>query len=57
MLLKYASFLVMKTAMVYGTVLASYNVEDFGLDRLRVLSFEDVEERVREFTAFLDIES
>ncbi len=45
----------LRRAMVYGTIVASYNVEDFSLDRLRTLTVADVESRFREFrqmTAF-----
>jgi cytidine kinase len=49
-----ASFAQMKRAMVYGTVLASYNVEDFGLDRLRTLTWDDVAARHRELVEFLE---
>lgn len=47
------SFVQMKRAMLYGTVLASYNVEDFGLDRLRTLTRADIDERHAEFVRFL----
>lgn len=46
----------MKTAMAYGTVMASYNVEDFGLDRLRTLTWADVEARYDEYRQFLAID-
>jgi hypothetical protein len=35
--------------MVYGSVLASFNVEDFGTDRVRSLSRDEIEERLRDF--------
>lgn len=41
----------MRRAMVYGTVVASFIVEDFGLNRLRRLTRQDVEGRYREFVA------
>jgi len=39
----------LRRAMVYGSVIASYNVEDFSLDRLRTLSAGDLDAR---FDAF-----
>lgn len=47
------SFANLKLAMLYGTVLASYNVEDFGLDRLRTLTRADIDRRHAEFVEFL----
>ena len=35
----------LRKAVVYGSVLASYNVEAFSLERLRALSFDDVARR------------
>ena len=49
------NFRLLKTAMAYGTVLASYNVEDFGLDRVRDLTWDDIESRYEEYTRFLDL--
>ncbi|MEE9391380.1 MAG: PfkB family carbohydrate kinase [Planctomycetota bacterium] len=49
------SFRDLKLAMAYGTVVASYNVEGFGLDRLRTLTFGDVQSRYEEFVIFLDL--
>ena len=39
----------LKKAVVYGSVLASYNVEDFSLNRLRTLTPEDIAARYRAF--------
>jgi sugar/nucleoside kinase (ribokinase family) len=36
----------LKKAMAYGTVAASYNVEDFSLDRLKELQRADIDERL-----------
>lgn len=47
------TFANLKLAMLYGTVLASYNVEDFGLDRLRTLTRADIDRRHAEFVEFL----
>jgi sugar/nucleoside kinase (ribokinase family) len=40
---------VLRQAMAYGSVLASFNVEDFGTERVRALSKEEIEERLRDF--------
>lgn len=37
----------LKSAIVYGSVLASFNVEAFSLERLRTLSMPEVESRLR----------
>ena len=39
----------MRCAMAYGSVLASFNVEDFGTERVQRLSKEEIEERLRDF--------
>jgi sugar/nucleoside kinase (ribokinase family) len=39
----------LRKAVVYGSVLASYNVEKFSLERLRTLSQADIDERYRKF--------
>jgi sugar/nucleoside kinase (ribokinase family) len=39
----------MRRAMIYGSVMASFNVEAFGCDRLEQLSYEDVNARFRQF--------
>lgn len=41
-----------RTAMILGSVLASYSVEDFSLDRFRRLDLSQIRER---FTAFADL--
>ena len=40
---------VLRQAMAYGSVLASFNVEDFGTERVRSLTREEIDERLREF--------
>ena len=42
-----------RLAMAYGTVLASFNVEDFGVNRTASLTLEDVEERLQAFRGML----
>lgn len=48
----------MRQAVVFGSVMASLNVESFSLDRLRSLDYKEIESRYREFkklTHFEDI--
>jgi sugar/nucleoside kinase (ribokinase family) len=42
-------FGVLRRAMAYGSVLASFNVEDFGTERVRSVSREQIDERLRDF--------
>jgi len=44
----------LRRAIVYGSVLASYVVEDFGGRRLRTLGRDDVERRYRQFVALTE---
>lgn len=39
----------LRRAVIYGSVLASFNVEGFSLDRLRTLSREEIEDRFHAF--------
>jgi DNA-binding GntR family transcriptional regulator len=39
---------LLRRAMAYGTALASFNVEEFGTERVARLTGEEVAERVRE---------
>ena len=45
----------LRRAMAYGTVLASFNVEDFGTERVAELELADVEERLDELEALTRI--
>ncbi len=48
----------MRKAIIFGSVMASLNVEAFSLDRLRSLDYREIEDRYREFkklTHFEDI--
>ncbi len=45
----------LRRAIVYGSVLASYCVEDFSLDRLRTLTRDDIERRYRQFVSLTEI--
>ena len=40
---------VIRKAVIYGSVIASYNVESFSLNRLASLKKEEIESRVRHF--------
>jgi sugar/nucleoside kinase (ribokinase family) len=40
---------VLRRAMTYGSVLASYNVEEFGTERVRRLTRAEIDERFSEF--------
>jgi sugar/nucleoside kinase (ribokinase family) len=46
----------LRRAVIHGSVLASYNVEDFSLGRMRTLSHDEIRERYHEFRriAFFD---
>ena len=44
-----------RSAMLYGSVVASFNVEAFSLDRLRQLTQRDIARRVKEFETMLRI--
>ena len=47
------SFEALKRGVVYGTVVASFCIEDFSLNRLRAISLDDVERRREEFRAMV----
>jgi sugar/nucleoside kinase (ribokinase family) len=44
----------LRTAVVYGSVVASYVVERFSLERLLVLTWEEIDSRYREFINLID---
>ncbi len=39
----------LRKSIVYGSVVASHNAEDFGLNRLKQLTMDDIEKRYKEF--------
>jgi sugar/nucleoside kinase (ribokinase family) len=39
----------LKRAIMCGTVVASFNIEDFSLNRFQQITFEDIENRTKEF--------
>lgn len=45
----------LRRAIVYGSVMASFVVEDFGLGRLRTLTQDDIQHRYRQFVSLTDI--
>jgi sugar/nucleoside kinase (ribokinase family) len=47
--------MMLRQAMVYGTVLASFNVEGFGTDRVAQLSNRAIQERVNELLGFTHV--
>jgi sugar/nucleoside kinase (ribokinase family) len=47
---------VLRRAMAYGTVLASFNVEEFGTERVGVLRREEVDQRYQELRAMTHFE-
>ncbi len=46
-----------RRAMTYGSVLASFNVEEFGTERVQRLTDEEIDERFREFKEMTDFEA
>jgi hypothetical protein len=46
----------LRRAMIYGSVLGSFAVERFGLERLRDLQSEEIEERARAFRELVAFE-
>jgi len=46
----------MRQAIVFGSVMASFNVEDFSLNRMRSLDYSEIEARYREFKALTHFE-
>lgn len=45
-----------RQAVIFGSVMASFNVEDFSLNRLKDLTYPDMEHRYREFKKFTHFE-
>jgi len=39
----------LRRAVIYGSVMASFNVEDFSLGRLKTLTFDEIEKRFESF--------
>ena len=45
----------LKQALAYGTIVASFNVEDFSLDRMKNISRADLEERMKDYRRMLSL--
>lgn len=45
----------LRQAIAYGTIVASYNVEDFSLDRMRQVERPEIEARLEQFRSMLQI--
>ena len=45
-----------RRAIIYGSTMASFNVQAFSLDRLRTLTPEEIEDRARRFKALSDFD-
>jgi sugar/nucleoside kinase (ribokinase family) len=46
----------LRRAIVYGSVLAAFVVEDFGMKRLKAVTLDEIEHRYRQFVSLTDIE-
>jgi sugar/nucleoside kinase (ribokinase family) len=40
-----------RQAIVFGSVMASFNVEDFSLERMKLLTYSEIEDRYKSFTS------
>jgi sugar/nucleoside kinase (ribokinase family) len=47
---------VLRQAMAYGSVLASFNVEDFGTERVQRLTRDEIDQRLRDFRRITDFD-
>jgi hypothetical protein len=45
-----------RQAIIFGSVMASFNVEDFSLNRMKSLGYKEIEERYRSFKALTHFE-
>jgi hypothetical protein len=46
----------LRRAMIFGSVMASFNVEEFGTDRVQRLTQEEINQRFSEFKRFTHFE-
>ncbi len=46
----------LRQAMAYGSVLASFNVEDFGTERVAALTLDEIDERLRDLRRLTEFE-
>lgn len=50
-----ASFTNMKRAIIYGSTLASFSVEKFGIDHFKEIIRRDIDDRVEEFVELMEV--
>jgi sugar/nucleoside kinase (ribokinase family) len=50
-----SGFSDLKRAMAYGTIAASFNVEDFSLERFQQITRDDIEKRLEDFLEFISL--
>lgn len=50
------SLAAMKRAVLHGSAMASFTIEDYSIDRLRTLTMADIEQRVQDFAHFTNPE-
>ena len=50
------SLAAMKRAVIHGSTVASFTIEDYSIDRLRSLTMVDIERRVEHFKHFTDVQ-
>jgi len=46
----------LRRAMIFGSVMASFNVEEFGTERVQRLTYEEINQRFRDFKRFTHFE-
>jgi len=46
----------MRQAIIYGSVMASFNVEEFGCERTRRLTYDEINARFRELKSYSHFE-
>jgi sugar/nucleoside kinase (ribokinase family) len=46
----------MRRAMIFGSVMASFNVEEFGTERVQRLTYDEINQRFRDFKRFTHFE-
>ncbi|MAE63590.1 MAG: sugar kinase [Phycisphaeraceae bacterium] len=49
------SIRTLRTAMAYGTIIASFNIESFSLDRMKQITRDDLDRRFEGFRAMLEL--
>ena len=46
----------LRRAMIFGSVMASFNVEEFGTERVQKLTHDEINQRFRDFKHFTHFE-